>query len=136
MDPWEAGEVRPLLLDELGSHFRRYRFRVTQAVDSMAQSLRRWGQCAPIVVCWRQEKSEILDGFTRWEAARQVRGITSLSARFIEADDQKAKAAIYGLNQAGRRPHELEEARIVQALVREDGLSQVETAELLGRHKS
>jgi ParB-like chromosome segregation protein Spo0J len=136
MDPWEAGQVRPLLLDELGSHFRRYRFRVAQAVDSMAQSLRRWGQCAPIVVCWRQEKPEILDGFTRWEAARQVRGMTSLSARFIEADDRKAKAAIYGLNQAGRRPHELEEARIVQALVREDGLSQVEAAELLGRHKS
>jgi hypothetical protein len=30
----------------------------------------------------------------------------------------------------------LEEAWIVQALVREDGLSQVEAAELLGRHKS
>jgi ParB/RepB/Spo0J family partition protein len=136
MDPWQAGQVRPVPLDDLGSHFRRYRFRVPQAVDSMAQSLRRWGQCAPIVVCWRQEKPEILDGFTRWEAARQVRGMSTLAARLIEADDRRAKAAIYGLNQAGRRPHELEEARIVQALVREDGLSQVEAAELLGRHKS
>ena len=48
----------------------------------------------------------------------------------------RAKAAIYGLNQTGRRPYELEEAWIVQALVREDGLSQSEVAELLGRHKS
>jgi ParB/RepB/Spo0J family partition protein len=136
MEEWQAGQIRPVPLDELGSHFRRYRFRVPQAVDSMAQSLRRWGQCAPIVVCWRQEKPEILDGFTRWEAARQLRGMTTLSARLIEADDRRAKAAIYGLNQAGRRPHELEEARIVQALVHEDGLSQVEAAELLGRHKS
>ena len=47
-----------------------------------------------------------------------------------------AKAAIYGLNRAGGRTRELEEAWIIQALVREDGLSQVEVAELLGRHKS
>ena len=30
----------------------------------------------------------------------------------------------------------MEEAWIIQALVREDGMSQVEVAELLGRHKS
>jgi len=36
----------------------------------------------------------------------------------------------------GGRTRELEEAWIVHALVREDGLSQVEVAELLGRHKS
>lgn len=46
------------------------------------------------------------------------------------------KAAIYGLNRAGGRTRELEEAWIVHALVREDGMSQVEVAELLGRHKS
>ena len=65
-----------------------------------------------------------------------MRGMTTLSVRLIDVDDRRAKAAIYGLNQTGRRPHELEEAWIVQALVREDGLSQAEVAELLGRHKS
>src|SRR4051812_36595998 len=79
MDPWQAGQIRPVPLDDLGSHFRRYRFRVPQAVQAMAQSLRRWGQCAPIVVCWRHDKPEILDGYTRWEAARHVRGMTTLS---------------------------------------------------------
>ena len=54
----------------------------------------------------------------------------------MEADERTAKAAIYGLNRAGGRTRELEEAWIIQALVREDGLSQVEVAELLGRHKS
>jgi hypothetical protein len=43
---------------------------------------------------------------------------------------------LYLLNRVGRQPQELEEAWIVQALVREDGLSQVEAAQLLGRHKS
>jgi len=58
------------------------------------------------------------------------------SSRLMEADERTVKAAIYGLNRAGGRTRELEEAWIIQALVREDGLSQVEVAELLGRHKS
>jgi ParB-like chromosome segregation protein Spo0J len=136
MNSYAVGQVCPVRLDELGDQFRRYRLRVPQAVQAMAQSLRRWGQCAPIVATLRQEKPQVLDGFTRWEAAAQVRGMTTLSVRLIDVDDRRAKAAIHGLNQTGRRPHELEEAWIVQALVREDGLSQAEVAELLGRHKS
>src|SRR5277367_1631365 len=136
MNPAPPGHVCSVRLDELGDRFRRYRLRTPQAVEAMAQSLRRWGQCAPIVACLRDEKPQVLDGFTRWEAARLVRGMTTLSVRLIEVDDRRAKAAIYGLNQTGRRPHELEEAWIVRALVRDDGLSQSEVAELLGRHKS
>jgi ParB-like chromosome segregation protein Spo0J len=136
MDPCTSGHVTPVRLDELGDQSRRYRLRVPQAVQAMAQSLRRWGQCAPIVATVRQERPQVLDGFTRREAAQQVRGMTTLSVRLIEVDDRRARAAIYGLNQTGRRPYELEEAWIVQSLVREDGLSQVEAAELLGRHKS
>jgi ParB family transcriptional regulator, chromosome partitioning protein len=136
MNSCPVGEVTAVRFDELGDHFRRYRLRVPQAVQAMAQSLRRWGQCAPIVATVRQEKPQVLDGFTRWEAAQQVRGMTTLLVRLIVVDDQRAKAAIYGLNQTGRRPYELEEAWLVQALVREDGLSQSEVAELLGRHKS
>jgi ParB-like chromosome segregation protein Spo0J len=136
MDPCAVSQVCPVRLDVLGDQFRRYRLRLPQAVEAMAQSLRRWGQCSPIVATLRQERPQILDGFTRWEAAGQVRGMTTLSVRLIEVDDRRAKAAIYGLNQTGRRPHELEEAWIVRALVRDDGLSQPEVAELLGRHKS
>ncbi len=131
-----VGQVCPVRLDELGDQFRRYRLRVPQAVAAMTQSLRRWGQCAPIVATMREEKPQILDGFTRWEAAGQVRGMTTLLVRLIDVDDRRAKAAIHGLTQTGRRPYELEEAWIVRALVREDGLSQSEVAELLGRHKS
>jgi hypothetical protein len=136
MNPCPVGQVTAVRFDELGDHFRRYRLRVPQAVQAMAQSLRRWGQCAPIVATLRQERPQVLDGFTRWEAAHQVRGMTTLMVRLVELDDQRAKAAIFGLNQTGRRPYELEEAWLVQALVREDGLSQSEVAELLGRHKS
>jgi ParB-like chromosome segregation protein Spo0J len=84
----------------------------------------------------RQDRYELIDGFKRLGAVRGLAQIPRLSARLMEADERQAKAAIYGLNRAGGRTRELEEAWIIQALVREDGLSQVEVAELLGRHKS
>ena len=43
-------------------------------------------------------------------------------ARVLEVDDKAAKVAIYGLNRAGGKTTELEEAWIVYALVREDGV--------------
>jgi hypothetical protein len=59
-----------------------------------------------------------------------------LSVRLVEVDERSAKAAIHGLNSVGRHPSELEEAWIVQALVRDDGMSQVDAALLLNKHKS
>jgi len=53
-----------------------------------------------------------------------------------EADERAAKAAIHG-TESRWRPHAgLEEAWIIHALVQDDGMSQVEVAKLLGRHKS
>ncbi len=63
-------------------------------------------------------------------------GLTTLSARVLEMDEHTAKAAILGLNRGQHGVRELEEAWIVQALVRDDGLTQVEAAHLLGQHKS
>ena len=133
---WPAGEIRLLALDEIGEAYRRYRLAVPEAEAAMAGSLRRYGQIAPMVVCLREERPELIDGFKRLAAARTIPGFHQLSVRRVAVDEQGAKAAIYGLNCVGRRPQELEEAWIVSALVREDGLSQVEVADLLGRHKS
>jgi ParB family transcriptional regulator, chromosome partitioning protein len=136
MSAWPAGEIRLLGLDQIGEAYRRYRLAVPEAETAMAHSLRRYRQMSPIVVCLRQERPEVIDGFKRLAAARTISGWHQLSARRVEVDERGAKAAIYGLNCVGRRTAELEEAWIVCALVREDGLSQVEVADLLGRHKS
>ncbi len=136
MSAWEAGTVRPLPVAQLGEHYRRYRLPDAEAETAMARSLQRYGQIAPVVVCLRDDVPQVLDGFKRLAAARARPTLTMLSARLLVADERTAKAAIYGLNRTGRHIQELEEAWIVQALVREDGLSQVEAAELLGRHKS
>jgi ParB-like chromosome segregation protein Spo0J len=133
---WVQESPLPLHVDEIGEHYGRYRLHLPEAERAMARSLERYGQLSPVVVCQRQDRYELIDGFKRLGAARTVAPMSHLSARLMEADERTAKAAIYGLNRAGGRTRELEEAWIIQALVREDGLSQVEVAELLGRHKS
>ncbi len=132
---WHAGDVRFLTLAQLGERYRRYRLPDPDAEATLAGSFQRYGQLTPVVVCLREETYEILDGFKRLAAARAI-GLKTLSTRLLEADERVAKAAIHGLNQTGRRPREWEEAWIVHALVREDGMTQLEVAELLGRHKS
>jgi ParB/RepB/Spo0J family partition protein len=128
--------VRAEPLAHLGERYRRYRLADASAERAMAQSLARWGQLAPVVVCRREEHWQIVDGFKRLTAARLL-DWPSLLVRRLETDDERTvKAAVYGLNRVGQHLQELEEAWLVQALVREDGLSQVEAAELLGRHKS
>lgn len=133
---WAEESLLHLKREEIGEHYGRYRLHVPDAERAMARSLERYGQLSPLVVCRREQRFELIDGFKRLGAARGLPHIEHLSARLLEADERTAKAAIYGLNRAGGRTRELEEAWIIQALVREDGMSQVEVAELLGRHKS
>jgi len=125
-----------LAVEEIGDHYGRFRLHTPEAERAMARSLRRYGQLSPVVVCLRQGRHELIDGFKRLGAARHLGEWDRLVARVMEADDKAAKAAMYGLNRVGGKTSELEEAWIVYALVREDGVSQVEVAELLGRHKT
>lgn len=133
---WAEEEPRQLRLDEIGESYGRYRLHVLELERGMMHSLENYGQLSPIVVVRDEDRWELIDGFKRLAAARKMQSMDRLLARRIEADERGAKAAIYGLNRAGGRTREIEEAWIVHALVREDGLTQVEVAELLGRHKS
>ena len=135
MFPWLADELRPLPLAALGEAYRRYRLPDEASEAVMGRSLSRYGQMSPVVVCLRDERVELIDGFKRLSAAR-LADWSALFARRLDVDERGAKAAIYGLNRVSRPTCELEEAWIVRALVREDGLLQAEAAELLGRHKS
>lgn len=135
-EPWTTDEVRTLSLESLDERLHRYRLAQPKLEQSMARSLKRYGQVSPIVVCVHDDAYVIIDGFKRLHAARTLKGVSCLSARRMDVDEQGAKAALYNLNSITSRPLELEESWIVHALVREDGMSQVEAAELLGRHKS
>jgi len=136
MTDWTEGELRWIDVESIGERYRRYRLPDATAEAAMARSMARYGQLSPLAVCLREETPEVLDGFKRLAAARALPGITSLQTRLWEADEQTAKVMILALNGAAHGMKELEEAWIVHALVREDGLSQVQVAELLERHKS
>ena len=136
MTDWPEGETRFLAVEAIGERYRRYRLPDVPAEAAMAGSMARYGQLSPLAVCLREEGPEVLDGFKRLAAARSLPGVSSLQARLWDVDERAAKAMILALNGTGRGMRELEEAWIVQALVREDGLSQVQVGELLERHKS
>ncbi|MEZ6063761.1 MAG: IS21 family transposase [Planctomycetaceae bacterium] len=120
---WEEDDLRAVGLEQLDERYRRYRLSVPEATQAMIGSLRRYGQMSPVVVCRQGETLVLIDGFKRLDAARSLKGFSTLTVRWIAADEHSAKAALYLLNRVGRQPRELEEAWIVQALVREDGLA-------------
>lgn len=136
MRVWDEVTVKPLPIEALGEGYRRYRLSDPAAEEAMVRSLRRYGQVSPVVVCMRDGVAELLDGFKRRSASSWVPGMVTLSVRVVEASESAAKAAILGLNSMAHSTSELEEAWIVHSLVREDGMSQLAAAELLGRHKS
>jgi hypothetical protein len=118
---WASENLLELKPEEIGEHYGRDRLHVPEAERAMATSLERYGQLSPVVVCRRNDRYELIDGFKRLGAVRRLAQIDHLSARLMEADERAVKAAIYGLKRAGGRTRELEEAWIIHALVREDG---------------
>jgi ParB-like chromosome segregation protein Spo0J len=129
-------EIHYFALELFDERYACYRLAGREAEAEMVASMRQFGQMSPVVCCLREERPRMIDGFRRLWAGRRIQEIRELSTRLIEVDDRQAKAAILRLNQSGRRIHVLEEAWLAYALVREDGLSQLEVAELLGKHKS
>ncbi len=128
--------VRLLAISQLDERLGRYRLAQPKLEQQMLKSLRDYGQLSPVVVCQLDGQTVLVDGFKRLRAARTLKGSHQLMGRFLEADEQAAKAAIFNLNRITSRPVELEEAWIIYALVIDDGLQQVEVAQMLGRHKS
>ncbi len=136
MATYQWSSTEELSLEEIDLGFRRYRLERKGTEEAMAQSLRRYGQLSPLVICDVDGRRMLVDGFKRYAAAREVKGLDSLWTRQLEVDASTAKAAVYTLNSMQGAVQALEEAWIVHALVREDGLSQPAVATLLGRHKS
>ena len=53
---WPEDEVRPLLLERIDERLHRYRLAQPRLEKSMAQSLERYGQVSPIVICVRKSR--------------------------------------------------------------------------------
>ena len=128
------GSFLEIPLSELGQSYGRLRLVHPQADAWMVDSLRQFGQIFPVVVALG-ERYELIDGFKRLRALKHL-GYERVTARVLDLSDHGLKAAMIDLNRKKGSICDLEEGLVVHSLCREDGLSQVEAAVLLGRHKS
>ena len=101
----------------------------------MVKSIRRYGQLSPVICVKEKSGYEMIDGFKRLRACRMLNQ-TTLRVKTMEVSGRVCKAAMLQLNWSGRSINEMEEALVLQSLYREDGLTQIEIATLLGRDKS
>lgn len=124
-----------IALSQIGQSYGRLRLVHPQADAGMMDSLRQFGQIFPIVVVALGERYELVDGFKRLRALKQL-GYECVRARVVDLGVHALKAAMIALNRRKGAICDLEEGMVVHSLCREDGLSQVEVALLLGRHKS
>jgi ParB/RepB/Spo0J family partition protein len=126
-----------LSLEEIGEVYGSLRLSNPRAEKQMQASLERYGQMSPVVVCRGvSDQYELLDGFKRLRASRQICHLHTLRARVLTVGARAAKAAVLCLNWVTGSVSALEEGWVVYSLVRQDGLMQMEVAELLGRGNS
>jgi ParB/RepB/Spo0J family partition protein len=133
----EAIPILELALGEIRERFAALRIPNPAAERALRRSIERYGQLAPVVVREPEPEGgyELLDGFKRLRAARAL-AIERLRARVLPLGAHASKAAILELNWVGQSINHLEEALVLHSLLRDDGLTQVEIAALLRRHKS
>lgn len=121
-------------LSEIGEGYARLRLIHPQSDARMMDSVGKFGQIFPVAVA-KLGRYELIDGFKRVRALRRL-GFEHVSAKVLELSVHGLKAAMMYLNWERGPISDLEEGMILHSLCREDGLSQVEVAALVGRHKS
>ncbi len=131
----EGFSFEELAISEIGQRYGAFRMVTPRADAVMVKSIQKYGQLSPVVCVKGKGGYELIDGFKRLRACRRLSKET-VRAKVIGVGGRVCKAAIIQLNQLGRSINEIEEALVLQSLHREDGLTQIEIAALLGKDKS
>jgi len=127
--------IEEIAVSQIGERYGAFRIVSPRADAAMVKSIRKYGQISPVVCVKGKDSYEMIDGFKRLRASRNLNQ-TTLKAKTIQVSGRVCKAAMLQLNWSGKSLNEMEEALVLQSLHREDGLTQVEIAVLLGRDKS
>lgn len=130
-----SNQIDERTLSEIGETYAALRIVSPKADAAMARSMEVYGQLSPIVCVKTPGGLELLDGFKRLRAARLLQRL-SIQLVLLETTERACKAGMISLNRVARSITDLEEALILHSLHRDDELSQVEIATLLGRDKS
>jgi ParB/RepB/Spo0J family partition protein len=131
-----VGDFIELSTGEIGERYGNLRLVNPGSYAAMERSIAQYGQITPVVVGQPTgSKYEMVDGFKRYRASKKL-GLKNLSCRVLKGKDRALKSAMLYLNMQVFSIGDLEQGMIIQSFNKEDGLSQVEIAKLLGRHKS
>lgn len=106
-----------------------------KSLRELADSIRQYGIMQPLTVRrLRSGSYQIISGERRWRAAK-LAGLSEVPATVIEADDRKVMelGLIENLQREDLNP--MEEAAGYQALMKDYGLTQEETAKRLGKSR-
>lgn len=121
-------------MPEISESLHSLRLCVDGVARELAKSLRDHGQLTPLLCCRIGEVVEVIDGFKRLRAAREL-GWTELRVEIRDADRTEAKLLVFRSHRAEGLT-DLEEAWVVRSLYREDRLTQPQIARLLDHDKS
>jgi len=131
----EQYSIEEIAVSEIRENYGIYRIVNPRADVAMVKSIRKYGQLFPVVCVKDKDAYELVDGFKRLRACRSLNQMT-IRVKTMQVHGRVCKAAMLQLNWSSRPINEMEEALILRSLHREDGLTQIEIATLLGRDKS
>ncbi len=130
-----AETIHQLFVEQL--HRGRYQPRLDpdqEDLSELMQSIRELGVIEPLVVrpLPENEQYEILAGDRRWRAAQQA-GVKQVPVVVYDVDDRTAAAIALVENLQRKDLNAIEEARALERLLGEFGLSQEQLAGLIGK---
>ncbi len=106
-----------------------------EALDELADSIKRYGVIQPIIVVKKDDYYEIVAGERRWRASKKA-GLKEIPAIVREGDDRKNKEIALIENVQREDLNAYEKALGIRELMDEYGLTQQEVAEILGKSRS
>ena len=106
-----------------------------EALEELADSIRRQGVIQPVVVRRVEGEYQLIAGERRWRAAQQA-GLLEIPAVIRDVDDQQAAALALVENLQREDLNPLEEARAYSGLVEQFGLTHQEVGEAVGRSRA
>ncbi|HSD77017.1 MAG TPA: ParB/RepB/Spo0J family partition protein, partial [Solirubrobacteraceae bacterium] len=132
----ERAELRDVAVELVAPNPSQPRRRFDEeALEALAGSLRERGVLQPVLVRPRAGgRYELVAGERRWRAARRA-GLETIPALVQERDDADSLEAALVENMAREDLNPVEEARAVDALVEELGLTREEVGRRVGRSR-
>lgn len=106
-----------------------------EALDELAESIKRYGVIQPIIVVKKEDYYEIVAGERRWRASKKA-GLKEIPAIVREGDERKNKEIALIENVQREDLNAYEKALGIKELMDEYGLTQQEVADILGKSRS